>query len=198
MHVFPLTIKTYWRSFLRFRITLITSQVFSENEEKLRKTETRMKKVEEQMSKGIQQVDFQSPSFRDILQKSVSEKIGPKLDKLENQEEKQLIEQKKNNMVLFNVPESLSKDKVARMTHDRKMFLTIYDVNEEEFDDKCINVIHRIGNSEAQKPRPMIIKFAKQETKDKYLQLSGDLALTVDEEEESTRLQTGPQLKGRK
>ena len=149
--------------------------------------ENRMNKMEQKISQGIGNVDIESPSFRDILKKdiqsTVNKKIEQKLDKFQEKEEKDLIEEKKNNLVLFNVPESLSENQETRMRHDREMFLTLYDIQEEEFKDEEVKVMYRIGGKDAKKPRPMLVKFIENQPKLKYLKLSGDLALNVDEEE---------------
>ena len=85
-------------------------------------------------------------------------------------------------MVLYNVPESLSEERVDRMKENKEMFHTLYDVKEEEFNDKDIKVMHRVGGKDALKPRPMIVKFKDNKTKTTYLKQSRDLALTVDDE----------------
>ena len=167
---------------------------------KIDNLENRMRKVEDKITKGIGQVDVESPSFRDILKKdiqtTVNKKIEQKLDKFQEKEEKELIEEKKNNLVLFNVPESLSENLETRMRHDRTMFLTLYDVQEEDFNDEEVKVMYRIGGKEAKKPRPMLVKFLENEPKLKYLKQSGDLALTVDEKKsKSMRLMTEHRIK---
>ena len=143
--------------------------------------ETQMKSIEEKISKGTTVTDIKSPSFREILKKDIQKSVKEKVkEELEDKREAELIEEKKNNIVLFNVPESLSEDCESRMRHDRDMFLTLYNIEENDFADETVKVMHRVGSKEAKKPRPMVVKFINNEDKAKYLKDSGDLALSVD------------------
>ena len=151
------------------------------------KLESRMTKMEEKVSKGIT-ADIKSPSFRDILKKdiqtTVSQNLNEKLSRFKQQEEKDIIEEKKNNIVLFNVPESTSDDIKTRMKHDRRMFLLTYEIEEENFNDKTVKQMHRVGKKQSEKARPMVIKFTENETKMEYLKKSGDLAIAVNGEDQ--------------
>ena len=150
------------------------------------KLETRVKKLEgilPGLTDGATAENI-PPSFRDILNKeiqsTVTKKIEVKLDKIQDAEEKQLIEEKKNNLVLFNMPELQSKDPENRLRHDREKFLELFKIQEEDFDDECIESMYRVGKHEAEKSRPTIVKFSNTETKMKYLNESRDVTLQID------------------
>ena len=149
--------------------------------------EEKIQKIGEKVSKGITPADITSPSFREILKKdiqsSVDKKIEENIDMLQDKKELEVTESKKDNIVLFNVPESGSEKIEDRMRHDRQMFLMLYDITKEDFDDKSVKLIHRVGKKSKENTRPMLIKFTKNETKTKYMKASGDLALNVEEDE---------------
>ena len=160
--------------------------------EKNASLETRVKKLEEILpclSEGATgQTNEIPPSFRDIMkkdiQKSVSKKIEEKLDKFQDIEERQLIEEKKNNVIMFNVPELASVIPEDRLRHDRSKFIEIFKIREENFDDETIESMYRVGKRDSEKVRPILIKFCDEETKMKYLKESRDLKIKVGDEEE--------------
>ena len=102
-----------------------------------------------------------------------------KLEKFQDEEEKQLIEQKKSNLIFFDIPELDSENLEERIAHDREAFFTLYDIEEDNYDEETVQNMYRVGAKKEGKTRPMIVKFLDEETKMKYLKESRDLALEI-------------------
>ena len=152
------------------------------------KLNERVKKLEEvlpTLTEGAT-ADLGSPTFKEMLKKGIKEqvktvnnKIEKKLEKYQDEDEKKLIEEKKCNIIFFDIPELDSKDIAERISHDRNAFFNLYDIDEDSFDDSTIQNMYRVGPKKDDKTRPLIVRFDQEETKLSYLRKSRDLALGV-------------------
>ena len=118
----------------------------------------RLKKIEETLPKiveGATAPDLESPTFKQMLtegiQKTVNKKISEKLVNYQDEDEKKLMEEKNNNLVLFNVPEPKATKTENRIKEDREMFFTLYDIEEGSFREETIQNMFRIGKRRKKK-----------------------------------------------
>ena len=105
----------------------------------------------------------------------MDKRIEEKFENIEaEQEEKALLEAKKNNLVYFGIPECEDESPEAKIEHDREQFITTNNEEEANFDDNIITDMFRVGKKGA-KPRPIIVKFQDYKTKNRYLKNSANL-----------------------
>lgn len=78
--------------------------------------------------------------------------------------------QKKNNVCVFNVPELESTDAEKNYKHDVETIKTVFN-GKVKLGKDDVKAMYRIGNEEAAKPRPIVIKFSSIATKTEILKL---------------------------
>ena len=94
----------------------------------------------------------------------------------EEQEEAEEIRKRKNNVVIFGVPESAESDFEKRRTDDEDQLQTVLHLI--KCDTTTVNKIVRMGKRPEQKdakPRPMLVTMASEEQKDLVLTKSKNL-----------------------
>ena len=160
--------------------------------EQIASLDERVKKLEEIVPKLTEgaTADLESPTFRNILAKGIKEQVKnvnktfeKKLESYQDEREKKLIEEKKSNIIYFDIPELKSSEIEERISHDRQAFFTLYDIEENGFDEESIQNMYRVGPTKENKTRPLIVRFKDEETKTTYLRKSRDLALCVNGED---------------
>ena len=88
----------------------------------------------------------------------------------EREIETKLRAQKINNVCIFNIPELNSNDAEANYKHDVKILKTVFD-DKIQLKKEDVKAMYRIGNEDARKPRPIIMKFSTIDTKFEILKL---------------------------
>lgn len=101
----------------------------------------------------------------------------------EEQEEAEEIRKRKNNVVIFGVPESAESDFERRRTDDEDRLQTVLHLI--KCDTTTVNKIVRMGRRPEQrdaKPRPMLVTMASEKQKDQVLAKSKNLKRSGHEE----------------
>ena len=106
------------------------------------------------------------------VQKEIEQQI--KKTSEEDQEEATLIKSKEQNLVYFDLPESANESTSDRMKHDFKLLNEAY---ANKMEHKDISNLFRVGRKSENKNRPLVVKFASLETREKFLKSSGDLKI---------------------
>ena len=109
---------------------------------------------------------------RGDVKKSIEEEVRKSSEK--DSEELALIKSKEQNLVYFNIPEKDDESIAERMKHDYKILCEAYDQN---IDNKEISSIFRVGKKDDNRARPLVVKFATVDIKNKILKKSGDLKI---------------------
>ena len=115
--------------------------------------------------------------------KKTEQKLNNTVPAKESEEQRD-IERRKNNLILFGIPEPVSKNLEDKLEEE---FLHINDIYKETVNLSRSNIkdMFRLGkkNTESvKKPRPLLVKFHDEESKLQILKVSGDLSLKVDNE----------------
>ena len=106
------------------------------------------------------------------VQKEIEQQI--KKTSEEDQEEATLIKSKEQNLVYFDLPESANESTSDRMKHDFKLLNEAYS---NKLEHKDISNLFRVGKKIDNKIRPLVVKFASLEIRNKVLKSSADLKI---------------------
>jgi len=97
----------------------------------------------------------------------------------QQQEEDKEVEARRNNLVLYNIPENQSERREDRLKVDRDFIVTMcddvagFDINDADI-LKCI----RLGAFSVDKIRPLLITLSSKDTRDGILRMGKDLGLS--------------------
>ena len=97
----------------------------------------------------------------------------------QQQEEEKEVEARRNNLVLYNIPENQSERHEDRLKADRDFIATMCDdVAGFEIKDADIVKCIRLGAFSVDKTRPLLITLSSKETRDGILRMGKDLGLS--------------------
>lgn len=106
--------------------------------------------------------------------KEVVANILKETDFTTNQEEIAMKEERKNNLIFFNIPESQSPSTNQRMIDDFNVLKQVYR-GKVDLEESEIKKIYRIGKQTEGINRPLVIKFMSFDTKMEFLSNSKDV-----------------------
>ena len=113
-----------------------------------------------------------------------------------NSEEQQDIEKRKNNLILYGIPEPESTELEDKLEEEYMHISEVYK-DTVNLSREAIKDMFRLGrkkretenqeaenqeNSNVSKPRPLLIKFHDEDSKTQVLKVSGDLSLKINNE----------------
>ena len=150
----------------------------TEMNERLQKIENTVDKKESDVSSlvdgKIKTIEQKFPSLRRV---SILEK------KAKDIEEEKDKKRRANNLILYNVPENTSAIIDERVKHDLVTIKKMFDDKNLQIKSKDIINVFRLGKDQSKgHPRPVLVKFSKEEIKKNVLSHCKDLKLKINNE----------------
>ena len=107
--------------------------------------------------------------------KTVAEKVEEQFKRTteKDKEEADLIKEKEQNLIYFNIPENGSDSVSERMKHE---FMLLSEAYRNELKHDQISSIFRVGKK-GENIRPLVVKFKSSETRNYVLRTSGKLSI---------------------
>ena len=139
-------------------------KIKNENESRFAEIEKRLDRCEA----GTNEPEFQ---------KKIVEEVKKSNEK--DMEEIALVKSKENNLIYFGLPEKDDESTAERMKHDFKLLSEAYS---QEIDNKEILSMFRVGKKVEGNNRPLVIKYASLQIKNKFLKSSGNLKIKTNNE----------------
>jgi len=97
----------------------------------------------------------------------------------QQQMEDKEIDSRKNNVILYNIPENREERYDARLATDKNFIVTMCDdVAGVQLTDQSISKCIRLGASEEGKMRPILLSVTSETTKDGIMKMGKDLGLS--------------------
>lgn len=127
--------------------------------------ETRLKEIEKKMlSEGEEEVESKIPTSKKTIAQIVTEAVT------NHSEEEKEIELRKNNIIVYRVPESTSDDVDTRTASDKSFISELCETGLEigPMQDN-INKAIRLGRKTEGKTRPLLIKLDSESAKSKIM-----------------------------
>ena len=170
---------------------LTNFQKFKKMNNTLSEMTNEFKQIRHDLDNKIENLNKRMTKCEEATQKSagLSARVKKTEEKVENSgvadlEEMREIEKRKNNLIFFGVPENDNEELEDIIEEEFSDIQKILE-NKAQFDWEDITDMFRLGKkpeTEAEKPRPLLIKFQDEDVRGKILKVSGDLKLMVNNE----------------
>ena len=139
------------------------SMIAEELKEKEEKAEKRMNEIMRGKTEieGKQLDEVKREVIKESLKEIKKEKDERKIERISGKVEQMEREQKKKNVVVYNLPESKREEARERYREDEEACRTIFEgIGVEQVEQ---NQLIRLGKREENKTRPVLVKLGKEE-----------------------------------
>ncbi len=153
---------------------------------KLEFIESKVEKVEEKLEEWEVVVNKRLKVLEERMEKKNKEE-GEKLKiiqkKTQDIEEEKEKDRRRDNLILYNIPESASQNIAERIRNDWESIKQIFERKGLQLDQKKFKNIYRLGREQTLgKTRPLLIRFVSQEAKKEILKFCNDLKFLKENE----------------